>query len=1728
MFQRAIAIALLILASCTLYGTPGITPLIQFKPAQNIFVNDATSDAQGHVYLCGLVKRGAALPGNVVVRGGGGTNDFDAFAMKLRSNGAPLTTLVLSGNGYEVASRLTTDSHGNVVIYGTSGSTDFPAVNALFPTPVSAYSSFLCKVDSSLTNIIFSTFLNGTGTRAMAVDHEDNILLAGMAVGGPGLFPNIPAQTSDTFFLKLAPNGTNILYSTLLGANISAYVSALAIDSSGVAHAVGSSWTFDFPLVNALQPFKPGLEGYGNAFLVRIGTTGTILSSTFIGGNCYEEPTAVAVNDAGEIYVAGSGVSDVLPATAPAMFGTALCGNSKKGFLLKLGAGATNVLYSKTFALTENDFVSSVVVTPDGRAVVGGTLSASWAYQPGVPFLAPVADDGSATLLLPQDCGRAADFERMALHPSGRILITGYEDSGHDFNLGSFVVLADLARLEQKPQLRIISPKPFSVIGTNEPLQLLALATGFTEEIESVTFHEGKTLLGTATNAPYTLQVPTLTRGNHKFTAVVHTAQSRVSSCTVAVNARSPRNDHFTNRIQLTGQRVSVRGDMGGATIEPDERYYPESHSVWYSWRAPRDGAFEFSMSEDSVAQAAVMVGTSLPTLQTINYFYGQTAATLLCKRGETFHLRVASYYASPVPFKIQIRAVTTPANDNFENARTISGTSASVSGDFTHATQQAGELGYGDTLWYSWTAPASGLYLASTTNGAAYIEVYTGSVLTNLVARGQRVYGLITGSAFYADAGETYFVSASRADVTFHFTLSIEPHLPPTNDAFANRILIPAGTLSVTGSCIGATLETNEPSSPYDHATHSVWFKWIAPSSSVYRASALILYPPPTPSPIGSAPLVRPSTPESMLVYTGDALDNLTSVNNFQYPWDDEIWRAEAGVEYQIAISGGVASFALNISPVPKPPNDDFANATLLIEFQRVRGTTVGAGFEPLEPNYTGYYMPDSSVWYRWIAPSNGMFVVETFADVEVFTGDSLATLLTVDSSSYPRAFRATAGVPYSFAVVDSGDFTLRVRPASPPANDDFANRQILSGSNIDFIAHLRDSTLEPGESRGLVLSGHSVWYAWTAPTNGLVTLRRTNDFPLQITVYTGDALTNRTYVNSSYYSSSVDFDATAGTTYLFSLESVSVHFVNIFYMELRTVPPPVNDNFADRIILSGSSVSISGSNTAATAEANEPRHGEYFASSSVWYSWTAPQTGRASFAIDGDFYPIPAVYTGDELATLVRVSPSDNSGVRFNIPVQAGVTYQIAVDDIYSYFGYDTFTLDIHYALPPPNDDFANRLSLTNGRASGTIEAASREPNEPGYDTDVVLSSVWWTWTPSTNGFYRVQLLADQYFEYFDLRVYTGNQLSLLSHVSSYSPHYDSDFVIYANAGVPHALQVVGLGTDYATFELMVDYEPSPPNDHFANAIALLGENVVAFGSNTFATMEAGEPNENLLFTAANSVWWRWTAPTSATFRIEATNDSFRGLVRVFVGNSVSNLTRIPGTGYGSESFGILFRAEAGTTYHVSVRGYRVNGNQPLNGPITLNLSRARSPVNDDFANRTTLSGAHISVAASNFDATREPIDPVAGVIGEQTVWWRWTAPVSGPVTLNALSSIHFAFRGGVYLGNALSNLAEVASTNFLPLQFTATAGVEYATGVTTWSYYGIDFTLTLDLLEPSPLSSPPAARLEFRAAPNRPALVETSTNLFDWEPLQIINGTNLILTPRRDEPQRFFRVR
>ena len=167
-----------------------------------------------------------------------------------------------------------------------------------------------------------------------------------------------------------------------------------------------------------------------------------------------------------------------------------------------------------------------------------------------------------------------------------------------------------------------------------------------------------------------------------------------------------------------------------------------------------------------------------------------------------------------------------------------------------------------------------------------------------------------------------------------------------------------------------------------------------------------------------------------------------------------------------------------------------------------------------------------------------------------------------------------------------------------------------------------------------------------------------------------------------------------------------------------------PVNDNFTDRIPLTGTRLTTRGSNVGATVELGE--YGAYDGSrlptlKTVWWTWTAPADGGLVVSgSESDFPAVVNVQTGSSVSNLALVpgvqSLHPASGLQpAAVRVNAGVAYQIVVSSWWGESG--NITLDLAFVPRPPNDDFANRIPLGSGnvRAIESTLAATVEPDEP-----------------------------------------------------------------------------------------------------------------------------------------------------------------------------------------------------------------------------------------------------------------------------------------------------------------------------------------------------------------------------------------------------------------------------
>ena len=270
------------------------------------------------------------------------------------------------------------------------------------------------------------------------------------------------------------------------------------------------------------------------------------------------------------------------------------------------------------------------------------------------------------------------------------------------------------------------------------------------------------------------------------------------------------------------------------------------------------------------------------------------------------------------------------------------------------------------------------------------------------------------------------------------------------------------------------------------------------------------------------------------------------------------------------------------------------------------------------------------------------------------------------------------------------------------------------------------------------------SVWYSWTAPESGPTSFNtRDAAFDTTLHVFTGSSLGALTSVASNddfngTLQSKVTFNATAGTTYRIAVDGFSAAHGPFSLQWAQN--SPANDNFATPAAITGATGKHFGNTARSTGEPGEPNHGS-IPDRSVWYSWTAPETGSAVFNTrESNFDTVVAAYTGTTITGLTQLASNDQfngtNQSKITFPVTAGTTYRIAVDG----FGATTGSLGLQWSInPPANDNFAAPRVLTglSGMTPATTVRATGEPGELDYHGGAIAdNSAWFSWTPTASG--------------------------------------------------------------------------------------------------------------------------------------------------------------------------------------------------------------------------------------------------------------------------------------------------------------------------------------------------------------------------------------------------------
>lgn len=415
-------------------------------------------DSGGRAVLTGYTSL-AVFPttsGAVQTAFGGNT---DAFVTRLNAAGSALEYSTFLGRaGGDAGYGVGADGLGNTYVVGDTGSLNFPVSLGSYQASLrGSRDIFITKLNAAGNAVVYSTYLGGSAddNRARAtVGPAGNVFVTGGTFSAdfpvtPGAFQSVLRSADDAFVAKLNAAGNGLAYSTYLGGNGGDVGSGIAVDSSDSAYVTGWTWSSNFPATPGALAMASA--GRADAFVTKLNPAGTALVySTYLGGSGTDVGETLAVDSAGNAYVAGSTVSLDLPVT-PGAFQPSHGGGppelphapfGRDAYVAKVNAFGSALAYLTYLGGDGSEQIYALGVDSAGSAYVTGyTTSSNFPTTPGsLQTVRGGPQDAFLTKLLPSGTGVAystylggGNYEYafgIAIDGSGNACLAGQTTSG--------------------------------------------------------------------------------------------------------------------------------------------------------------------------------------------------------------------------------------------------------------------------------------------------------------------------------------------------------------------------------------------------------------------------------------------------------------------------------------------------------------------------------------------------------------------------------------------------------------------------------------------------------------------------------------------------------------------------------------------------------------------------------------------------------------------------------------------------------------------------------------------------------------------------------------------------------------------------------------------------------------------------------------------------------------------------------------------------------------------------------------------------------------------------------------------------------------------------------------------------------------------------------------------------------------------------------------------------
>ena len=277
----------------------------------------------------------------------------------------------LGGSEVDKGDGLALDKTGNIYISGTTGSCDFPTVNAYQGINKGFGDAFLVKLNPEGSEILFSTFIGGNYADegwGVAVSANGNVYLSGITHCIDFPSQNTTIGFPDAFVARFDTDGNFKGAYLVGGSGWEDCGKGITVDNFGNPVVVGTTWSTDFPYVNPYQT----LVNSSSCFICKLKSDlSRIIYSTTLGGNGSSGAGDIVIDKAGYYYVTGFSAGSGFPVKNAYQVTP---GGNYDAIVTKLTPDGSDLVFSSYLGSSYEEKANSIGVDNSGAVYIGGYI----------------------------------------------------------------------------------------------------------------------------------------------------------------------------------------------------------------------------------------------------------------------------------------------------------------------------------------------------------------------------------------------------------------------------------------------------------------------------------------------------------------------------------------------------------------------------------------------------------------------------------------------------------------------------------------------------------------------------------------------------------------------------------------------------------------------------------------------------------------------------------------------------------------------------------------------------------------------------------------------------------------------------------------------------------------------------------------------------------------------------------------------------------------------------------------------------------------------------------------------------------------------------------------------------------------------------------------------------------------------------------------------------------